>query len=951
MVLAIMCSFVPVVTLADTTFNSSSDIENLAIANGGTYDLTLDGSPYIFPNGVFITQNVTINVEPGVEIMMGNNRSIQLFNGIFNAIGTSDQPILITSVSGFMASVQFSSFTTTASTANLEYVKISNARYCTTAGRVNLNYKNVTLENCAIAPISTGNLGVNAVFDNITYNKVASPVNGSFLYIGLPDGITESSPVNIVFKNSEYNVDNGLFAIVNDQTASGLPSENINIKINDNVFTGQVKDAGLFRIIDSNTNITLPFQIDATNNYWGDPAGPYYSGTLPKTNGPQVPSNIDFVPFKTSAVPVEPLPECCSNVLFIPGMQGSRLYNLRDNNSEDQLWEANLPSDLVDLYMDANGNILDDGIYTRDVLDRTNIVPDIIEDITNQVDKDIYKNSLEYLYNLKQTNSISNYAVYPYDWRIDVDTIINNGTKLGDGSYSKLVEVLRQEAVNSPTGKVSIMAHSMGGLLAKRFVQTLSEADQDLIDKVIFIAVPHVGTTEGISAVLSGIIFEKPYGDFITKKYTRALAENMPTAHSLVPSAEFFNDSAINPVVFNAGAVELVPELAIYGGSINTADELYSFITGSDGRIDADFNDLGYPNVSPAVVVNKAKALHDEIDSYILPVSIETYQVLGTGRATPKAIVYDKYNSGNGDYISYEIGKTNLGDGTVVSSSAGYLELGDTYYVDLYNYNKDTGGNFDHKNISGIDPVNNLLTSILTETTFTPDSYVSTSMTPNINRHLQISMHSPVDIHLYDNAGRHTGPVYVEINGEVVRLIEENIPNSEYNEYGEAKYIDVPDDGTYNLNLDGYDTGTFTLHLIRTDETGEVMKDSFMDLPAGTEMASSIVINPNLPVAEINLDTDNDGVVDINAKNDGTVIDLNKEEEENCKKEKDKKDKKHKDRNKDDEKECKKDKKDKPNKKPKDKKPKHWHDKHNHEYDRGENKKNDRDYKNYKNNR
>lgn len=925
----------PAFGFASTTITSSSFLEDSAVANGGIYNLTTDGSPYIFTNGIFGNKNVTINIEPGVEIRLGNGRSFVMFNGSLNAVGTTENPIVITGDTGRYGSMLFGDGVNMVN-VHMENVNISNGSNCVFFNKSKAILKNSNIENCTTQPVYINmHPGSDVLLDNIKYTRIANTSGlPSTVYLGIFTGINEINPVNIKIINSEFTYYNTerIFRIT-DQSGNTFDPANISIKINNNVFTGPVKDNHLFFMADPSTN---NLTIDATDNYWGTPNGPYTIGAISKTDGPALPANVIFAPFKTRDP--KTIMECCSSVIFIPGIQGSRLYKTRSSGSEDQLWEANLPSDVEDLYLDNNGNSIDTGIYTRDIIDKTNIGQSLG---LSSFDIDIYKDTLDHLNNLKNTNNIDSY-IYPYDWRLPVDSVINNGTKMGDGSSVLLQNKLREMANGSPTGKVTIMAHSMGGLLTKRFIQTLPPADQALVDKVIFVAVPHIGTTEGAVSVLAGLSLEKPYGSLINQKYTRSLAENMVTAHSLIPSAKYFENGS-TPIVFKPGAVELIPQLAMYGDNINTIDEMQSFVTGADGREDADFNNIGYPNVSPGNVFSQAKDLHNNIDEYTLPAGIEVYNISGSGKSTPKAIVYDKYSFQSTDYINYRVGKTNMGDGTVVSFSANNIDTQNKYFVDLYNYNKDNNLNHDHKTITGIEPVKNLLTSIITESINQNINYVGNVPNNTVANMLTVGMHSPVDVHLYDTNGRHTGPVYVEVNGEIVRFIEENIPNSEYNEYGESKYIDAPYNANYVLKLDGYASGTFTLDIQKYSNDMPTTYEEFKDLPATDLLSSTINLIPDLSINNIVLDINGDSLPDIDAKNDGTVVDLNappaeedgdEDQQEQCKKE-DKKDKKEKD------KKCKKekvekdkkqkDKKDKP--KENNKKSKRWHDKNNYEHD------------------
>ncbi len=934
---------VPVISFGATTMSSPNALQSAAVSNGGVYSLTAAGSPYNFTNGISISNpDVTINVDPGVVINLPTSGFL-LMDGHINFNGSKDLPITINAKTNIIVfDTGYGWATTGQPFLDLKNININNCKYgILAANKAVVNIENITFNECVETSIYATDYSKTTI-KNVK-NTRTTATNSTFdglIRMHVTAFVKQINPIEITITDTDF-IQDGMHDVwLINQSPNNLESGSIKIKLNNNAFTGDVKDKVAIRYQGN----PAPWSFDATNNYWGTEQGPYVTGSANKTNGPSVPANAVFVPFKTRD-PATIL-ECCSSVIFIPGIQGSRLYTKRDNGTEDQLWEANLPGDAQDLYLDTSGQSINSGVYTRDIIGKTNIVPDEIENISGSLDINIYKDTLDYLNNIKSADSINSY-IYPYDWRIDPDTIINGGTKVEDGSYVKLVDKLREMAETSPTGKVTITAHSMGGLLTKRFIQTLSTEDQALIDKVIFIAVPHIGTTEGAVSVLAGLALEKPYGNLISQQYTRAMAENMITAHSLIPSDKYL-ENGNTPIVINPGAVELIPELAVYGGSINTTVEMENFITGIDGRSDASFNNIGYPNVSSSSVYSKAKVLHDSIDDYIMPSNIEVYNISGTGKSTPKSIIYDKYNFEGIEYINYNISKTNMGDGTVTYNSADGMAANNKYYIDLYNYNKDNNTNYDHKTISGIEPVKNLLTDIITETLNRDINYVGIVPTTNPINTLTIGMHSPVDIHLYDSTGRHTGPVYVDINGEGVRFIEENIPNSEYNEYGEDKYIDVPDTDNYVLKLDGYDAGKFTLDLQRYTGDAPTTYEVFKDLPATDLLNSTINLNPELLIQNIILDVDGDSLPDIDAKNDGTIIDLNEEPKE-CKEHKDKnkdKDKKEKKNKKDNDEKDEKCKKDKPDKNPKHEKDereksKKWHNRN----------KLDKNYKNDKNRR
>jgi hypothetical protein len=62
--------------------------------------------------------------------------------------------------------------------------------------------------------------------------------------------------------------------------------------------------------------------------------------------------------------------DCNDNVLFIPGIEASRLYRPDNNGGTNRLWEPSLGgSDATELKLDASGVPLHTDIYTKDVID------------------------------------------------------------------------------------------------------------------------------------------------------------------------------------------------------------------------------------------------------------------------------------------------------------------------------------------------------------------------------------------------------------------------------------------------------------------------------------------------------------------------------------------------------------------------------------------------------
>ena len=78
--------------------------------------------------------------------------------------------------------------------------------------------------------------------------------------------------------------------------------------------------------------------VDASNNYWGAPDGPKHPidpFDLTQGSGDQVSANVSFKPFQVIyGIPQGCTVNCNSNVLFLPGVAGSRLYEVSELDSE-----------------------------------------------------------------------------------------------------------------------------------------------------------------------------------------------------------------------------------------------------------------------------------------------------------------------------------------------------------------------------------------------------------------------------------------------------------------------------------------------------------------------------------------------------------------------------------------------------------------------------------------
>ncbi len=864
---------IPGYVFADTTFDLDDDLEKIAIENGGTYVLPASGSPYVFNHGITITQPITITVEPGVILQIADDYSISVTNGTFNAVGTTENPITITAKDNRFNQIRVGDVLNDVH-VNFEHVSINRGNWCTIVARSTTVFTHVSFTDCRTVPIATGAGGVHLTLDSISYTALSGNVIDAFLYVGLRSDITEENSLHLDVKNTDF-IQDGYHTIrVSDQSGSLYDPGAVHIKISENVFSGTVQDQRPF-ILDQAQLVT----IDATDNYWGTSQGPYIVGVGERTNGPMVDENIMFVPFKA----YDPgLIHCCSSVLFLPGIEGSRLYNKREDGTEDQLWEPNWRSDVEDLYATIQGES-QPGIYTKDIIERTNVTKGVF-------DKSFYFSINEDLNSLKQRNIITDYTPVPYDWRYNVDYILSHGIDLPNGQKMDIVAELERMAAGSHTGKVTIVSHSNGGLLTKMLVKELeSQGKQHLVDKVVLAGVPQNGTPEAITALLHGLEFKFPVSILAPESHNREMARNIPMTYSLLPSEKYFEGLALHeaPIVLDP-ALDHSIYSAVYGNSIDTYTELKDFILDvHNQRTLPNITDTRYPTIGNGVLYNRAETdIHGVLDEYVFPENIKVHEISGTGILTTYQLFYKNYAFGpcdQDDVFSCRFRiipkKSIYGDGTVLNrSSASGNPNTQSHFIDLYEYNRLHETSLDHGTMLESSSAINLISAIiqdkgaeevpLLEESKIPVQYDTVPMTTTV-------IHGPAEVHVYDDQLRHTGPITVQDEeGNDRVIIETQIPNVLYEVMEGMIVVGAIGNSTYTVKIKNTGSGAVAVDIGHSVGNQETSNTSFDSQEVSNGSNSEIHITPGTPNTEIVLDTDGDSVPDTEIGSNGETTDL-----------------------------------------------------------------------------
>jgi pimeloyl-ACP methyl ester carboxylesterase len=575
--------------------------------------------------------------------------------------------------------------------------------------------------------------------------------------------------------------------------------------------------------------------------------------------------------------------------MFLPGIESSRLYDFFGN----QLWEPKNGGSVPNLFLSSNGSSLGNGIATNDVISTTNALPGPLQ-------LNIYKSFFNDLNAWKNTDHIIvDYAIVPYDWRLTLDDILNYGNQFPDGrifysgsdtyratSTPYIIQTLKNLAATSRTGKVTIVTHSNGGLVAKALIKKLKDTNDPLLDKIdtlVLVDVPQTGTPEAIGAVLHGLDqgLPKEFWPFLLDdQNARAFASTSPMVYHLLPSSAYFSGqgSAIftPPVIFDDGT-STQPFIAAYGHVITSATELKNFLLGSDGRPQANFEDLKSPLILSPTLLAYAENLHQSLDSNtVIPSSIVVHEIGGWGNDTLSSIRYFTNfictsRTPQGictkiePHIDFSPETTIDGDGTVITESSLAMSTSSTnvkrWWVDLGLYNvvnhpilTALGQQpLNHGNVFEVSVLRLLVKNLIQKNTTSTLQYVS-EFQPNISsaKRLLFKLHSPLNLSVTDEQGN-----------EVSSAMNE-IPGATFKRFGDVLYISVPANAHPTVHLSGYATGSFTLETEEKAGDITVATTTFAAIPSTSSTRATISF-PSGTIANaspLNVDQNGDGTID-----------------------------------------------------------------------------------------
>jgi len=555
-------------------------------------------------------------------------------------------------------------------------------------------------------------------------------------------------------------------------------------------------------------------EIDARNIDWGDASGPYHSTLNPKGLANSVSDKVLFDPWIGKPEEIE----YKDPIIIVPGIVSSVLYNLNNEEVWPNIFEMMIPGEdkyLEQLMLDKNGLL--DTLLTNNMR-----AEDILRKISNQ---DFFDGLIK---EFERIGYIENkdLFVFPYDWRYSVSWASGDAPII---EVSDLKNKIANILENTDKEKVNVIAHSMGGLVVKDYIDRFGTST---LDHFIDIATPHLGAPKAFKVLTYGDDMGfNLHGFGLSEKIVKKISQNFPSIYELLPSQEYFKlFEAENKGAFIVDIYDFDQDNK--KGNLNYNDSLaYMINTGRNG-----------------LLIQKAKEVHEKIDQ----VNYEkAFNIIACGKATLGKTYILKKNNNEEKYALQYVD----GDGTVPTISAESFGNNERkFYTNLA----------EHPFIPSAKGIKEMLSAVFDNDETNDNDY---QYNENISKDkkdvcgisgTQVSFHSPIKLHIYDQDGNHVGPnendgIDLEIPGVAYDIIEGN------------KFAFIPAGLNFRIEGEATATGTFDVLISKIDNDEYLETVKFENLPIDSiNTFAGIEVSANLNQSKVYLDQNGDNIFENN---------------------------------------------------------------------------------------
>ncbi len=468
-------------------------------------------------------------------------------------------------------------------------------------------------------------------------------------------------------------------------------------------------------------------------------------------------------------------------VVIIPGILGSRLAM---EQNDEELWpNADLMiASLSDTYLDPLA--LDTS--GRERPGNEMYVTDILRAVTTSapfIKEDVYQPLIDALA-ARGWREGADLFTAPYDWRMGIAQ-----------AAQEIIPVMRKAAAASPDGTVDVVAHSMGGLVAKEYLSAATGTAP--VGRLILVGVPQLGAPEMFSTLNYGDDLGFRVGPLalLYPREVKSIAQNMPSAYELLPSPRY--------VATQGGYV--IANRASAHAPLDFTESTQAML-----RDPSDARNAG--------LLAAAAEFHEQRDRTVAHAS-EIYVIAGCQNpATPTGFLLQ--DDGEVEVLH------GTGDGTVPLASA--LNMANEYhtYFSLYAEN-----GADHMGLVRAQGPTTLIGALLEDgtsslalgplgmSTSTKDCMEGRS-TFHRESTVMIYATGPVSLDAYDGHGRRIGPATTGISTSMIAL-----PLSE----------------TYHVTLSATATGTFTMKADVYDDTATLIRRAtYLNVPLTSGSSTAV---------------------------------------------------------------------------------------------------------------
>lgn len=412
----------------------------------------------------------------------------------------------------------------------------------------------------------------------------------------------------------------------------------------------------------------------------------------------------------------------------------------------------------------------------------------------------------------------SGYSVFPcpFDWRRSLES---EGERPGP-ILAELDECVRLAQRGNPNQQVDIIAHSTGGLVARRFV--LSNPNRAAkVNTIVSLGTPYLGTVVPFVLLRYGDTLIGPLDLVLTNERIIEAAPNWPAIYQLLPSHSsfdvlkgYFKKRELGKPSY--ADYSIYPLMRQFLSDNYTGDLVTLAHTFHSGAMDDWRND---------------------------GLAVNYYVFAGEKIGTPRWI-REWYDARRGvqqsSLLRHAVVYTATGDGTVPLESArllGGTRAGDakicTYKVK-------------HEDLPKNDTVIKAIQAALTGQDPCPNSNQVTAaaaVSSEQEELPQLAINGAGLVHVWDNQDRHTGPVSNTL------LIEENIPFVTYMAGEAATFVTLPPISTYTVTVTMSDTLPMEFKLL-TAIDAETLEEAisqtviFQDVPAVVGGQATLFYHP-----------------------------------------------------------------------------------------------------------